>query len=79
MNYKYAFFGLLVALVVAWAVSVEVRARQVQTPPTGQSEEWLFIATNVTDAEGQQMTRAQLLDQLITASVQTPEEGAEAP
>lgn len=82
VNYKLAFYGLLVALVVAWAVSVEVRTQQSQTPVQAQADGWLFQPTNVTDDAGGQLSRAQLLDQVITASVQpppAPEEGVDAP
>ena len=72
INYKVGFYALLIALVVAWAVSVEVRTRQAQSPAASQSQAdtWLFVETNVTDEAGQQLSRAGLLDRLITASVQ---------
>ena len=78
VNYKLAFYALLVALVVAWAVSVEVRTRQAQSPAASQADTWLFVETNVTDEAGQQLSRAGLLDRLITASVQADAAAAAA-
>ena len=81
INYKVGFYALLIALVVAWAVSVEVRTRQAQSPAASQSQAdtWLFVETNVTDEAGQQLSRAGLLDRLITASVQADAAAAGVP
>ena len=64
---KVAFFGLLTALVVAWAGYAEYRIQTFQTTP---AVEWLFLETNIRNQEGQALTRAQMLDQVMQSALE---------
>ena len=66
-DYKVAFFGLLTALVVAWAGYAEYRIQTFQTTP---AVEWLFVETNIRNTEGQALTRAQMLDQVVQSALE---------
>ena len=66
-DYKVAFFGLLTALVVAWAGYAEYRIQTFQTTP---AVEWLFLETNIRNHEGQALTRAQMLDQVMQSALE---------
>lgn len=66
-DYKVAFFGLLTALVVAWAGYAEYRIQTFQTTP---AVEWLFLETNIRNTEGQALTRAQMLDQVVQSALE---------
>ena len=66
-DYKVAFFGLLTALVVAWAGYAEYRIQTFQTTP---AVEWLFVETNIRNTEGQALTRAQMLDQVMQSALE---------
>ena len=66
-DYKVAFFGLLTALVVAWAGYAEYRIQTFQTTP---AVEWLFLETNIRNTEGQALTRAQMLDQVMQSALE---------
>lgn len=66
-DYKVAFFGLLTALVVAWAGYAEYRIQTFQTTP---AVEWLFVETNIRNQEGQALTRAQMLDQVMQSALE---------
>lgn len=66
-DYKVAFFGLLTALVVAWAGYAEYRIQTFQTTP---AVEWLFLETNIRNQEGQALTRAQMLDQVMQSALE---------
>ena len=80
IDYRMAFFSLLVVIVLAWVGVVEMRLR-VQDAP-GPSDTWLFEPTNVTDEEGQRLSRATLIDRVVTSSVQAsapPQEETGAP
>ena len=66
-DYKVAFFGLLTALVVAWAGYVEYRIQTFQTTP---AVEWLFLETNIRNQEGRALTRAQMLDQVMQSALE---------
>ena len=66
-DYKVAFFGLLTALVVAWAGYAEYRIQTFQTTP---AVEWLFLETNIRNQEGQALTRAQMLDQVVQSALE---------
>jgi hypothetical protein len=80
IDYKMAFFALLAVIVLAWAGVVEMRLRTQDAP--GQADTWLFEPTNVTDEEGQRLSRATLIDRVVTSSVQAsapPQEETGAP
>ena len=66
-DYKVAFFGLLTALVVAWAGYAEYRIQTFQPTP---AVEWLFLETNIRNQEGQALTRAQMLDQVMQSALE---------
>lgn len=76
IDYKTSFFVLISVIVLAWVGFVEMRLRTQDAP--GQSDTWLFEPTNVTDESGQQLSRATLIDRVVTSSVQaaapSPEE-----
>ena len=67
VDYKVACFGLLTALVVAWAGYAEYRIQTFQTTP---AVEWLFLETNIRNQEGQALTRAQMLDQVVQSALE---------
>ncbi len=69
IDYRIAFFVLLAVILLAWVGVVEMRMRT--RVPIGQADTWLFEPTNVTDEEGQQLSRAALIDRVITSSVQS--------
>ena len=69
IDYWIAFFVLLAVILLAWVGVVEMRMRT--RVPIGQADTWLFEPTNVTDEEGQQLSRAALIDRVITSSVQS--------
>jgi cell division protein FtsL len=76
IDYKIAFWVLLAVILLAWVGVVEMR---MQTRGViGQADAWLFEPTNVTDESGQQLSRATLIDRVVTSSVQaaapSPEE-----
>ena len=67
-DYKIAFFGLLVVLVIGgWGGYVEYRVRNIPTTP---AVEWLFTETNITNPEGQALTRAQMVDQMLQSALE---------
>ena len=66
-EYKVAFCGLLTALVVAWAGYADSRIQTFQTTP---AVEWLFLETNIRNQEGQALTRAQMLDQVMQSALE---------
>jgi uncharacterized protein YpmS len=68
IDYKMAFFVLLAVIALAWVGVVEMRLR-VQDAP-GPAYTWLFEPTNVTDEEGQGLSRATLIDRVVSSSVQ---------
>tara|TARA_R100000306_G_C4352823_1_gene131055 strand:- start:360 stop:614 length:255 start_codon:yes stop_codon:yes gene_type:complete len=76
-TYKYAFYALLIALSLAWVVSMEYRLRQSPSQQTA-SDNWLFQSTNLTSPDGNPLTRAMLLDQLIASGLQQAASGQEA-
>ena len=69
IDYRIAYFVLLAVILLAWVGVVEMRMRT--RVPIGQADTWLFEPTNVTDEEGQQLSRAALIDRVITSSVQS--------
>jgi len=72
VTYKLAFYVLLVVLGLLWLGSVEYRVRQVQgaqEPPVTAAMEWLFQGTNIRTPEGNALTRAMMLDNLLNESV----------
>lgn len=69
MNYKRAFFGLVLAVVLAWCASVEYRAWQPQAITSTPAMTWLFQNTDVTNENGQTLTRANLLDGIIQSAI----------
>ena len=69
INYKMAFFVLIAVIALAWVGAVEMRMRTQDV--SGQADMWLFEATNVTNEEGQQLSRAALLDRIITSSMES--------
>jgi hypothetical protein len=69
IDYKIAFWVLLAVILLAWVGVVEMR---MQTQGViGQADAWLFEPTNVTGEEGQPLSRAALIDRVITSSVQS--------
>ena len=79
LTYKLAFYVLLGLLGVLWLGSVEYRVRQLQgaqAPPVTPAMEWLFQGTNIRTPEGDALTRAMMLDNLLNESVV---EDAQAP
>ena len=69
MDYKRAFFGLVLAFVLAWCASVEYRAWQPQAVENTPAMNWLFQPTDVTNENGQSLTRANLLDGIIQSAL----------
>ena len=82
IDYQVAFWALLAVLGLGWLGSMEVRLWM--SPSASQADAWLFQSTNITDGAGTQLSRAGLLDGIITSSVTpaTPpadEGGGDAP
>ena len=67
-TYKHAFYALLIALSLAWVVSMEYRLRQSPSRQTA-SDNWLFQSTNLTSPDGNPLTRAMLIAQLIASGL----------
>lgn len=70
IDYQIAFWSLLAVLGLGWLGSME--ARLWRSPAASQADAWLFQPTNIADGAGVQLSRAGLLDSVISSNVTSP-------
>jgi len=76
MDYRRAFFGLSLVLILTWCGYVTYRVAQQPTSAPSQADTWLFAPTNVTGDDGQTLSRASLLDSVVASALQNTADAA---